>query len=91
MEAVHFSINKRDLEEYYKTLSNKCRIRKIRARIFKNMPSDIKDEFRQKMNDLVCTDEEKGIYEIVAKEASESLKNYLKNFIFYIEKNENSI
>lgn len=86
METIYIEITKTDLHQYYKTLSNKGVIRKARLRIFRAMPEDIKNEYKTTINDLVCVDEENGIYKTVARRGSEKLQEYLNNFIFKLKK-----
>lgn len=79
METIT-EINNNDLIQYYKTLSNKCKIRVIRSKIYNSMPKTIKDEFKQKINDL----EEIGAgkFVIKARNASDELNKFLSKHVF---------
>lgn len=78
-------ITKQDLEDYFKTLSNQCLIRKVRSKIFNNMRYALKSEFRKRENDIVLVDEANGVYKIVAKDASDRLQDYLNQFSFVLK------
>lgn len=80
METEIIEITNEDLRQYYKTLSNRCKIRLVRSKIYNTMPKGIKVEFQSKVNDLIET--ETGIYEIKAEKASEELKDFLTKFKF---------
>ncbi len=80
METKVTEITNEDLRQYYKTLSNRCKIRLVRSKIYNSMPKGIKIEFQSKVNDLIET--ETGIYEIRAEKASEELKEFLAKFKF---------
>lgn len=80
MKTELIEITKEDLSQYYKTLSNRCKIRLVRSQIYNSMPKRIKIEFQSKVNDL--TETEAGIYEIKAERASDELKDFLAKFKF---------
>lgn len=80
METEITEITNEDLRQYYKTLSNRCKIRLVRSKIYNSMPKGIKIEFQSKVNDLIET--EAGIYEIRAEKASDELKGFLAKFKF---------
>lgn len=82
METHTIEITSEDLRQYYKTLSNRCKIRLVRSKIYNSMPKHIKKEFKTKHNDLLET--EIGIYEIRAEKASDELKNFLAKFKFQL-------
>ncbi len=88
METEITEITNEDLREYCKTLSNRCKIRLVRSKIYNSMPKSIKAEFQSKVNDLIET--ESGVYEIRAEKASEELKNFLTKFQFKLIDNDKS-
>lgn len=85
MKTKEIKITNQDLEDYFKTLSNRCLIRRKRSEIFNNMSYSLKTEFRKRENDLACVDKKNKIYKIVAKEASDRLSSYLNQFSFILQ------
>lgn len=90
METQYINITNEDLEHYFKTLSNKGLIRQARIRMFSSMPSDIKAEFKTKVNELACIDQNKGLHKIVAENASDKLQRYLDQLVFRLTDVESS-
>ncbi len=91
MNEVNIKITKNDIDVYFKTFDNSGVIKRARMKIFNGMPKSIKKEFKVTMNDFLCVDEEKGIYQVVPHNCSDRLKKYLSNFNFILTNNENSI
>ena len=73
-----------DLNNYFLTLSNSSKIWKYRILIIHAMPKNIRKEFKTRINDLVKVDS-KGIYKIIAYNASLELKKYLDTFSIILE------
>lgn len=88
METETNEITREDLWQYYKTLTNKCKVRIVRSRIYNAMPKSIKDEFQTKINDL--EEIEFGTYVIRAKDGSEQLNKFLGRFLFKLVDSEKS-
>jgi Fe-S-cluster containining protein len=80
METEVTEITNEDLRQYYKTLSNRCKIRLVRSKMYNSMPKSVKVEFQSRVNDLI--EMESGVYEIRAEKASEELKVFLAKFKF---------
>lgn len=81
MKQEYIKITTQDLEDYYKTLSNKCAIRKIRFQLINRMPVALRTEFKTRKNDLICVNEVEGKYQFHAWEASLDLKAYLTTYV----------
>lgn len=88
METVITEITKEDLRQYYKTLSNRCKVRLVRSKIYNSMPRNIKEEFQTKINDL--NEIEAGTFVIKAKSGSENLNKFLANYLFKLVDQENT-
>jgi Ca2+-binding EF-hand superfamily protein len=91
VETETIEITKEDLDVYYKTFNNKGLIKRVRMKMFNDMPKSLKREYKKTRNDFVCINEFTGLYRVVPYNCSENLKEYLSNFNFILTNNENSI
>ncbi len=82
METEVIEITKEDLRQYYKTSSNRCKVRLVRSKIYNSMPRNIKEEFKTKVNDL--KELSFGVFIIKAKDGSENLNQFLARFLFQL-------
>lgn len=77
-----------DLDEYFFSLSNQCRIWKFRKEIVKRMDPELLREFKTKFNQLKKDKLSHSTYFFQAEEASTRLNEFLSNFkIILITKN----
>lgn len=84
IKEVRIKITEKDLFDFLNTLNNQGKIKRTRLEIFKNMPQEIKEEYKATRNDFVCTDKEQRIYKIKPYKCSTELSDYLSYFSFVI-------